>query len=72
MTTDNPSPKARFGNTNKLGKFKKDKLVPYSVKIDPQTVILIKQIQSEHGLKSQSEVVTKAIKLLLDIITIPC
>lgn len=39
-------------------------LVQYTVRIDPATVELIKELQALLGLKSQGEVITMAIKLL--------
>jgi hypothetical protein len=63
MTTDNPNPKTPRHKNRRMGKVN---LMPYNVKIDPQTVVLIKQIQTEHGLKSQGEVITLAVRLMIN------
>lgn len=66
MSKGNPHPKpppppplgshrARKGEVN---------LVAYNVRIDPATIALIKELQALLGVRSQGEVITKAIKML--------
>jgi len=63
MTTNKPSPKARFGNASR--RKGEVNLVSYNVRVDPATITLIKELQAMYDLDSQGEVITKAVLLLI-------
>lgn len=64
MSKGNPRPKLSFGKRNAAKS--EVNLVAYGIRVHPTTIARIKELQALLSLKSQGEVVTKAVNILME------